>query len=299
MQMQFPSLWQRPDGRCEWREVQIPGQQRRRWRKRQRKRQTPLRRCPHRHCCQLEPLPSFKLVSSSVDDPTQSCSSSTITDAINFLYHKLFDDTVSKIKSTLKPSFCCPYLHIKVQSSVSVRGQYDTGASISCLSQKVFCQIPPQHHPTKLEGGGGMPIFKSAGGQILQVQGKYQFEMHIGSKSLQRELYVIPDLNELLILGIDLIQLHQLWYCPKNCSFAWEGQPNWGSGHLKVCRATIIPPLSVAYVKVAVRTEGGAPPDKGNLCLANVASSQHPLVTGGPYLVSPDTLGKVTLLLLT
>ncbi len=55
-----------------------------------------------------------------------------------------------------------------------------------------------------------------------------------------------------------------------------------------------IPPLSVAFVKVAIRTEGGAPPGEGNLCLANIASSQHPLVTGGPYLVTPDTLGQVT-----
>jgi hypothetical protein len=118
--------------------------------------------------------------------------------------------------------------------------------------------------------------------------------MQIGTKSLQHELYVIPNLNEPLILGINFIQLHQLWYCPKNCSFAWEGQPNWGTGHLKVCSATTIPPLSVTYVKVAVQTECRAPPGKGNLCLANVASSQHPLTTGGPYLVSPDTLGQVT-----
>ncbi len=31
------------------------------------------------------------------------------------------------------------------------------------------------------------------------------------------------------------------------------------------------------------------------MCLANIASAQHPLVTGGPYLVSPDTLGQVTI----
>jgi hypothetical protein len=45
-----------------------------------------------------------------------------------------------------------------------------------------------------------------------------------------------------------------LWYCPKNCSFAWEGQPNWGQGHLKVCNATVILPLSVAYLKASIRT---------------------------------------------
>jgi hypothetical protein len=55
-----------------------------------------------------------------------------------------------------------------------------------------------------------------------------------------------------------------------------------------------IPPLSIAFVKVAIRTEGGALPGEGNLCLANIASPQHRLVTGGPYLVSSDTLGQVT-----
>jgi len=140
-----------------------------------------------------------------------------------------------------------------------------------------------------------MPRFKSAGGQVLPVCGRYQFRVQIGTKSLQHDFYVIPDLNEPLILGIDFIQQHQLWYCPKNRSFAWEGQPNWGTGHLKVCSATTIAPLSVAFIKVAVRTEGGAPPGEGNLCLANVASSEHPLVTGGPYLVTPDNLGQFTI----
>ena len=51
----------------------------------------------------------------------------------------------------------------------------------------------------------------------------------------------------------------------------------------------------MAFIKVAVRTEGGAPPGEGNLCLANVTSSEHPLVTGGPYLVTPDNLGQVTI----
>ncbi len=193
----------------------------------------------------------------------------------------------------MKPSFRRPYLQVKLQNSISVRGLYNTGADISCISLKVFRQLPPQLRPKKLEEGN-FPKFKSAGGQIMPVHGKYQFKAQIGTKTIQHEFYVIPELNELLILGIDFIQQHQLWYCPKNRSFAWEGQPNWGAGHLKVCSAVTIPPLSVAFVKVAVRTEGGAPPGEGNLCLANIVSAQHPLVTGGPYLVSPDALGQVT-----
>ncbi len=141
-----------------------------------------------------------------------------------------------------------------MQNSASVRGLYNTGADISCISLKVFRQIQPQNRPKKLEGGI-LPKFKSAGGQILPVHGKCQFKAQIGTKAIAHEFYIIPELNNLLILGIDFIQQHQLWYCPKNWSFAWEGQPNWGAGHLKVCSVVTIPPLSVAFVKVAVRTE--------------------------------------------
>ncbi len=112
---------------------------------------------------------------------------------------------------------------------------------------------------------------------------------------MKHKCYDIPDLNKPLILGIDFIQKHQLWNCPKNKSFAWDGQPNWGQGHLKVCQATTIPPLSVAYLKATIRTEGGSSPGEGNLCIANVASGLHPLITGGPYLVQPDSQGQVTL----
>jgi hypothetical protein len=36
-------------------------------------------------------------------------------------------------------------------------------------------------------------------------------------------------------------------------------------------------------------------PREGNLCITNIASSLHPLITGGPYLVQPDSQGQVTL----
>jgi len=127
------------------------------------------------------------------------------------------------------------------------------------------------------------------------VQGIYKCNLKIGNKTLAHQFYLISNLNEPLILGIDFIQKHQLWYCPKNRSFDWEGQPNLGQGHLKVCNATVIPPLSVAYLKATICTEGGTLPREGNLCVATVASSQHPLVTGGPYLVQSDTQGQITI----
>jgi len=110
------------------------------------------------------------------------------------------------------------------------------------MSEKVFWQLPLNAKPKKIDSDKPQK-FKSAGEEPLPVRGLYEFNLRIGDKILAHQFYVIPELNEPLILGIDFIQKHQLWYCPKNRSFVWEGQPNWGQGHLKVCNATVIPPL--------------------------------------------------------
>jgi hypothetical protein len=59
---------------------------------------------------------------------------------------------------------------------------------------------------------------------------------------------------------------------------------------LKVCNATGVPLLSVAYLKATICTKGGSLPGEGNLCIANIAT----LITGGPYFVQPDSQGQVT-----
>jgi hypothetical protein len=158
----------------------------------------------------------------------------------------------------------------------------------------VFRLLPLPYRLKKLANDNA-PNFKSAGGQLLPVRGQYELNLRRDKKFVKHQFYVIPDLNKPLILGIDFIQKHQLWYCPKNRSFALEGQPNWGQGHLKVCNATIILPLSVAYLKATICTEGGTLPGEGNVCITTVASSHHPLIRGGPSLVQPDTQGQVTI----
>ena len=110
---------------------------------------------------------------------------------MQFLYQKLFADTVNEIKSTLKPSFRRPYLHTKIQNAVSVKGLYDTGADISCLSLKVFRQIPPELRPKKLDSHN-LPKFKAAGGQILPVCGRYQFRVQIGTSHYSTNSTLYP-----------------------------------------------------------------------------------------------------------
>jgi hypothetical protein len=102
-----------------------------------------------------------------------------------------------------------------------------------------------------------------------------------------------PGFKQATHFGYRLYTTAPVVVLPINKSFAWDGQPNWGQGQLKVCNATIILPLSVAYIKATNRTESGSPPAENNLCIANITSSLHPLITGGPYLVEPDSLGQV------
>jgi hypothetical protein len=47
-------------------------------------------------------------------------------------------------------------------------------------------------------------------------------------------------------------------------------------------------------LKATIRTKGGTLPGEGNLSVTTVASNQQHLVTGGPYLVQPDTQGQIS-----
>ncbi len=71
--------------------------------------------------------------------------------------------TVNEIKQTLKPNFCHPYLTFLLQNSISVKGLYDTGADISCISGKTFRQLTPDQWPTKMKDMTSTR-FKTAGG---------------------------------------------------------------------------------------------------------------------------------------
>ncbi len=119
-------------------------------------------------------------------------------------------DAVNKIKNILKLSFCLPYLWVSVQKMLRLWGLYNTGADISSIGEKVFRQLLLNSRQKKLDSDQ-QPKFKLAGGQPLPVRGLYEFNLKVGNKTLAHQFYVIPDLNEPLILGIDFIQKHQLW----------------------------------------------------------------------------------------
>ncbi|MFN9942835.1 MAG: hypothetical protein ACK56I_25550, partial [bacterium] len=88
---------------------------------------------------------------------------------------------MNEIKTNLKPTFHRPYLWVNVQNSLRVRGLYDTGADISCISEKLFRQLPPPYRPQKI-ANDKPPNFRSAGGQPLPVRGLYEFKLRVNAK---------------------------------------------------------------------------------------------------------------------
>ncbi len=113
------------------------------------------------------------------------------------------------------------------------------------MSEKVFRQLPPQRSLKKLQGEP-TPKLMLAGGQLLPVRNRYVFKIRIGNNFPIHELYVIPELNKPLILDIDFILKHQLWYCPKNNTLRGKGSP---TGAIAILKSPQPPPFCPTRTK--------------------------------------------------
>ena len=209
------------------------------------------------------------------------------------MFCNLMNDTVNEIKNAVNPIFRRPYLSVKLQNCVNAVGLYDTGADISCVNASVFEKIPQTLRPT------AVPVsekeqFRAAGGQQLRVKGQFNINVIVEGRNLTHNFFVIDNLNEPVIFGIDFIEKNELNYCASSKSFQWKGENDWSHGHLKVHKDQKLFPLSVNMCKVKVRTEGGANPRQNDDIMVNVQHHNNPCISGGPYLVKPDEEGFVT-----
>ena len=96
---------------------------------------------------------------------------------------------------------------------------YDTGADVCCLSKELFQQIRPK---TPLPKSNQTRKFKAAGGQQLNVLGRFEVPLAIGRKTILHPFFVIRQLAESAILGIDFIKKHGLRYNPTKRTFRWN-----------------------------------------------------------------------------
>ena len=109
----------------------------------------------------------------------------------------------------MKPVRRRPFLQVRIQDTVNSSALYDTGADISCIREDIFTQIPFEKRPVRLD----LPrrtIFKGANGNQLEVKGKYKVAFETHGRKVMHEVFVISNLNEPVILGIDFIEAHEL-----------------------------------------------------------------------------------------
>ena len=143
------------------------------------------------------------------------------------------NDTVNEIKNAVNPIFRRPYLSVKLQNCVNAVGLYDTGADISCVNASVFEKIPQTLRPMALPVSA-KEQFRAAGGQQLQVKGQFNINVIVEGRNLTHNFFVIDNLNEPVIFGIDFIEKNELNYCalpPPSKAVNKMGSPdlNWNS----------------------------------------------------------------------
>jgi hypothetical protein len=205
------------------------------------------------------------------------------------IFVNLVNDASNQIKNEAKP-FQRPFIFAKMFTE-QVKMLYDTGPNISAVNENIFRKISVYQRPSKIEETSNRQ-FCSAGGQNLQIKGKFLLPVTIGKKIVQHPFYVIKNLSEAAIMGINFIQQHTLNYCPDQRSFSWKGGSFWHEGSVKLCSLETIPPLSIGQIKVNLTTEAGCSPKADSICYVNIAVSDIPILTGGPAMVQPDQSGQ-------
>jgi hypothetical protein len=171
------------------------------------------------------------MVSNLDQAPVDSRKDEALICSMQDIFVNLVNDASNQIKNEAKP-FQRPFIFTKMCTE-QIKMLYDTGADISAVNENIFRKISVDQRPSKIEDTSNRQ-FCSAGGENLQIKGKFLFPVTIGKKTVQHPFYVIKNLSEAAIMGIDFIQQHSLNYCPDQHSFSWKGGRSWHSGSMKL-----------------------------------------------------------------
>ncbi len=176
-----------------------------------------------------------------------------------------------------------------------VSALYDTGADISCMALSTFREIPIHLRPKK------KPVppvrARGAGNRLLEAVGTYDFDLGFKDRTVSQQITVFRELNSGVILGMDLITDHQLTFLPSRREFRWGDPDEWYQGRCKVAQKTKIPPLTVAPVRVQLKTATGCLAGAQQTVLGQVGHSENPYLTGGPYLMQANEIGQAVMMI--
>jgi hypothetical protein len=194
-----------------------------------------------------------------------------------------FSFSVCKVKEFLKPNW--PYINAQIGSSITA-ALYDSGADISCISEKHFRKIPVDQCPDKILQQRIDPCFR-AGGSQLSVKGVVNLPVEILGRQTVHPFRVIQGLNENIILWADFINKHLLVYDPKFKQVKWRKNNAWSVSSIKMTHETVNPEFSSKLVKV--KLDSGT--KKTGQVVAEITCAAEPYLVGGPGLINVDSTG--------
>jgi len=187
-----------------------------------------------------------------------------------------------------------PYVKTLIEQN-EVLLLYDTGSDVTCINAKSLLTLDPD---AKVFQNNSIQTFESAGGNSLKVIGTTRINCIIDSKSVQHQFYVIENLNEKGILGMDFIARHELHQDVVTNTFYWTpNQGTWNHGKMMSVKDVKLEALTTTQVKVQMETYDGKVPSEGHPVISYVSHETHPLVSGMPGLLQTNKENVCTILM--
>ena len=183
-----------------------------------------------------------------------------------------------------------PYVITDIEGH-GIKLLYDTGSDISCINSESLFWLNPSAKVTKLTS---VKNFQAAGGQKLRVTGKINLACTIDNRTVSHEFFVIENLNEKGILGMDFISKHQLHQDPSNNCFFWKNK--WQYGKIRCLKDIKLEPLSTHQVKVRLETADGTIPAANCTIMGHISHEEHPLISGNSCLLETNDKNTCTIL---
>ena len=201
-----------------------------------------------------------------------------------------------------------PFISVTTQNVPGI-WLYDTGASVSCMSLEQFRRIAPDCRPVK---HNPQVRLLSAAKTEMTVTGMYHLNFKILGKTFTHPVHVCHPMNQGGIIGMDIITFLGLTFLPARKSFVFDTHlaVEKGKQHraqtifkrsagvvaaLQTDRLIKIPPhgrraLTLNCLPTTLNASAA-----GATAVANVFSSQFPLLWGGPALVQTNFKSKTVM----
>ena len=138
----------------------------------------------------------------------------------------------------------------------------------------------------------------SATNTALHIVGIYDMPITVKGTTVRHNVIVVSHLNSNAIMGIDLIKKLGLVYAARKEKFYFEEDgPQFQTAQMETLAAEVIPAFTQMPVRMAASSKGGLRPATGLNCMATVASTEFPCLSGGPGLVVPNHAGQITMVI--